>query len=151
MKKKILYIDMDEVLADFMAHPEVKGRTRHPTAMYEQGFFANLQPVPGALVAVRKLHHSGMFDIHVLTQPLAESPVSYMEKAQWIWKWFPELGLKINMTQDKGLFKGDFLIDDNAKKWEDKFRENGGVFIHFRQDEDPQVMWDEIINLLLED
>lgn len=151
MKKKLLYIDMDEVLADFMAHPEVHGKTRHPTAMYEQGFFASLKPVPGSLVAVRKLHHSGLFDIQILTQPLAESPISYMEKAQWIWKWFPELGMKIHMTQDKGVFKGDFLIDDNAEKWEDKFRANGGLFIHFRTDIEPQAMWDEIIDLLLED
>lgn len=150
-EKKVLYIDMDEVLADFMAHPLVEDHTRHPTAMYEPGFFLNLEPVPGALVAVRKLHHSGLYDIHVLTQPLAESPVSYMEKAQWIWKWFPELGLKLNMTQDKGLFRGDYLIDDNAEKWKERFESTGGKFIHFRNWEDPKKMWDEIIEELIND
>ncbi len=147
--KKILYLDMDEVLADFLAHPSIKTLDRNPPSMYNPGFFRNLQPVPGALEAVRALMQSGRYDVQILTQPVAESPLSYLEKAQWIWMWIPELGHKINMGQDKSLFRGDFLIDDNAAKWRDSFEATGGRFIHFRTNIPPKEMWREILEYLL--
>lgn len=133
---KIVFIDMDDTIADFVGHPVFKGEkpcdlTIHH--MYEPGFFENLEPIQGAHSGVRRLIRAG-FDVHILTQPVAESAHSYSEKVKWIGKHFPELINKISMTQDKGLFKGDFLVDDNAVKWKDKFETNGGKFIWFRHD-----------------
>ena len=107
---------MDEVLADFTARSG--GGRRHPPIMYEKGFFENLEPMDGALKSVRELLDSELFRVEILTQPVANSTYSYTEKANWIAKYLPELTYNLNLTQDKTLFKGDYLIDDSIK-WGD--------------------------------
>lgn len=129
MSKKIIYIDMDDTIADFVGADVFKNGF-DVALMYEPGFFLSLKPIEGALVAVRQIIRMG-YEVQILSQPVAESAHSYSEKAQWIGIHFPELINKINLTQDKGLFKGDYLIDDNAVKWQNKFEANGGRFIHF--------------------
>lgn len=124
---------MDDVIADFKGHPEFKGigvTDITVARMYRPGFFRELAPVGGSLVAVRELIRMG-YDVQLLTQPVAESPHSYLEKVQWVGMWFPELINKINMVQDKGIVRGDYLIDDNLPKWATKFESGGGKFIHF--------------------
>lgn len=146
-KKAILHIDMDCVLADFCKGAEEHGFDRNmkaPPCMYEQGFFLDLKPVEGSLKAVRALIGSGLYDINILTQPLAYSPISYTEKVMWIGKWFPELLEKIIMTQDKTLIKGQYLIDDNLK-WQG-FE---GRFVHFDPLKDSKRVWEDIVNELL--
>lgn len=127
--KKIVYIDLDDTIADFKGDPKL-GTTDDFRQMYEPGFFLSLKPVAGALVAVRKIIAMG-YDVQILSQPVAESAHSYSEKVQWVCLHFPELYNKINLTQDKGLFKGDYLVDDNPVKWQNKFEANGGRFVHF--------------------
>lgn len=95
--------------------------------MYEPGFFEELKPMPGARTFVSKLLDAGFWDVHILTQPVALSPISYTEKATWVREHFPELITKITMTQNKFLLRGDVLIDD-SEKWKD-FQ---GVFILFK-------------------
>ena len=111
--KKIVYIDLDDTIADFLG-AEVFKSGFDVSLMYEPGFFLNLKPIAGAQVAVRQIMRMG-YDVHILSQPVAESAHSYQEKVEWIGKYFPDLINKINLTQDKGLFKGDFLIDDIHK------------------------------------
>lgn len=138
--KPILFIDLDEVLADFSkAAPELG-----PAEMYVPGFFADLDVVPGAKLAVRQLYRSGKFDIQILSVPVSDSPESYTEKARWVATHFPYLLNKINLTQDKGLFKGDYLIDDNLK-WQNVF---GGEFLHFDVN-NPCQSWKKMVKYLL--
>lgn len=139
MKK--IYVDMDDTIADFMGSEAFKDGF-DISKMYEVGFFLNLKPIPGALSGVRKLISKG-YDVQILSQPVAESAHSYIEKVQWIALHFPELIGKINLTQDKGLFKGDYLIDDNAQKWQAKFEAlNGeGSFIEFNRYGDVAMNW----------
>lgn len=149
--KKVIYIDMDDTIADFWGHPAFKGM--EPTefavsAMFEPGFFENLEPIKGAHAGVRALIRLG-YDVQILTQPVAESAHSYSEKVKWIGKHFPDLIFKINMTQDKGLFKGDYLIDDNWKKWKVKFERNGGKFVHF--DHHRPNYWDFIVDYFIQE
>lgn len=157
MKKKVLYIDMDDTIADFLGHSvfeKVDGKDVTP--MFEIGFFRSLKPIDGALWAVRALIQMG-FDVQILTQPLAHSPHCYSEKVQWIGMWFPELIEKINMVQNKGLLRGHYLIDDNALKWQKKFEENGGKFIHFPYNggdstrHSNREAWTRIINFFKEE
>lgn len=131
MNKKTIFLDMDDTIADFTGHPVFEGQMP-PDAkhMHEEGFFLSLKPIPGALVAVRALSWMG-YDVHILSKPVAISSHSYSEKVKWIGMWFPELINKINFSQNKGHFKGDYLIDDNMAEWKDKFEANGGEFIHF--------------------
>lgn len=153
-KSKVLYIDMDDVIADFAgaARDPITGKIREHM-MWDKDFFLNLKPLPGSKGAVFELCKMG-FDVWILSQPLAESPESYLDKAKWIQLHFPQLYKKIILTQDKGLNHGHFLIDDNFSKWKDKFEQNGGKFIHFKyggyngQPEewrDPEEAWRSIV------
>lgn len=152
MSKKIIFIDMDDTIADFVGAEVFKNGLDVPK-MYEPGFFLSLKPVEGALVAVRQLIALG-YEVEILSQPVAESYHSYLEKVQWIALYFPELINKINLTQNKGNFVGDYLIDDNPGKWKDKFEANGGKFITFTYYHASsnhitignRVMWEQIVN-----
>ena len=147
MSKKVLLIDMDEVLADFSGFfrcRDYKKYKYNPPEMYEKDFFKDLLPIRGSLEAIRRLLQSEKFDIWICTQPVSVSPISYMEKSQWIWSWLPELGHKIIMTQNKDMVKCDYLIDDNPK-WEEGCQ---GEFILFNRDEHPKKVWREIVESL---
>lgn len=143
--KKLIYLDCDDVIADFCGHPVFEGKlVKDPSPMYEPGFFAELKPVKGSLVAVRKLIQMG-YEIQILTQPVAFSADSYADKVRWIALYFPELISCINMTQNKGLFVGDYLIDDNPTKWKEKFEANGGKFVHFNYHSFHEMEWKNIV------
>ena len=149
MRKKILLLDMDQVLVDFYSHPTLKipkDSINHPS-IYKKGYFAKLKPIPNALNCVRELIHCGKYDIYICTQPLATSPHSFGEKADWIKRYLPELEHKIIMTCNKNLVKGDILIDDSIK-WKDF----GGKFIHFNykeKDFSPFLRWLQVIKELV--
>jgi len=151
-KAKVLYIDMDDVIADFYkaAYNPVTKKIDEEL-MFKKDFFLDLEPVPGAKSAVFQLMKMG-FDVWILSQPFALDPSSYIQKAEWIGLHFPQLYNKIILTQDKGLNVGDYLIDDNKKKWQDKFEQNGGKFVHFPYGGynmpnfgDPEGTWDYIV------
>lgn len=129
--KKIVYVDMDDVIADFWngAMDPVSKQVLE-RRMWDKNFFLNLAPIPGSQAALFEIGKMG-FDIYILSQPLAECPESYTDKAKWIQLYFPQLYNKIVLTQNKGLHLGGYLIDDNAFKWQKKFEQNGGKFIHF--------------------
>jgi 5'(3')-deoxyribonucleotidase len=119
--------------------------------MFDNCFFLNLDPVPGAQKAVFRLEKMG-FDIYLLSQPFVLVPESYTEKVLWIQRYFPQLIHKNILTQNKGLNIGHYLIDNNPKKWKEKFEKNGGVFIHFpyggynlEETGDPEQLWNQIV------
>lgn len=145
--KKIVYVDMDDTISDFDGEfsPVSYFAVRK---MYEPGFFYNLKVIPGALSGVRGLIRLG-YDVHILTQPVAESAHSYSEKVQWIGLHFPDLISKVHMTQNKGLFVGDYLVDDNEEKWKEKFEKNGGKFVRF--DYRNPNMWSDIVKFFEEE
>jgi 5'(3')-deoxyribonucleotidase len=129
MRLPILFIDMDNVIVDFNSSPHIPLNEKHVfnhEALLREGFFMDLEPLPGAITAVKMLIASGEYDVHILTQPYALSSHSYKDKVDWINKWLPELRDKIHMTQNKLLMRGEVLIDDSIK-WSD-FQ---GEFYHF--------------------
>lgn len=148
---------MDDVVANFnkAARDPETGKIRE-FMMWDKNFFLNLEPMPGAKGAIFELIKMG-FDVWILSQPLAESPESYIEKVQWIQLHFPQLYKKIVLTQDKGMCIGHYLIDDNYSKWAKKFEQNGGKFIHFNyggyngdKDDwrDPEDAWRSIVGIM---
>lgn len=151
-KQDIVYIDMDNTIADFDGHPVFKGTGVNEftvAAMFGPGFFLSLSPIEGAFVAVRAIVRLG-YDVQILSKPVTSSAHSYSEKVEWIGRYFPDLVNKINLTQDKGLFVGGYLIDDDAKQWKDKFEANGGQFIHFDyHSKDHATKWVEIVEFFV--
>lgn len=111
----IVYIDMDDVLCDYTtafnnAIEETPG-IAFPQSQY--GFYANLAPITEAIESVQKLINSEKFDPYILTAPSTRNPFSYTEKRVWIEKYFGfEFTEKLIISPNKGLLKGDILIDD---------------------------------------
>lgn len=129
---KIVYIDMDDTLCDFKG-AFLKALKKNPAIRYPQSqyrFFANLQPIEGAIETVRDLIASDEYDPHILSAPSIRNPLSYAEKREWV---EVHIGYdfcdKLILCPHKGLLKGDILIDDNVEgKGQDLF---DGELIHF--------------------
>jgi 5'-nucleotidase len=114
--RKIVHIDMDDTLLDFTGAYHQK-RKENPGILYPQsqyGFFTGLQPFDGAIHYTNLLR--GLFDVYILTRPSVMNPLCYTEKRVWVEKHF-DLALcdKLIICPNKGLVKGDYLIDD--KLW----------------------------------
>jgi 5'(3')-deoxyribonucleotidase len=155
MDKKTVFIDLDDTLADFQGSPAFHAGFDVPK-MYEPGFFFNLKPVEGALVAVRQIIAMG-YDVHILSKPAYLSPHSYIEKVQWVGVYFPELIGKLHLTQYKGFFVGDYLVDDDYHQWCEAFEKNGGHFVHFdyvhkpKDGHDNRRSWENVVRFFKEE
>ena len=145
--RPVLYLDMDNVLADFDGSPDIplseKDQRNHP-AIFQPGFFLNLKPTEFAKEAVRTLLLSGKYEIWIASKPLWNSSYCYSEKAQWIMKYFPELSKRVILTQDKGLLLGNVLIDDEMH-WSNSF---GGTFVLFNPKK-ARSCWEQVLEYLL--
>jgi len=124
-KKKIIYFDMDGVLADF--NKAVKERVTPELAVqYGEnvdqipGIFNDLEPVPGAIYAFKEL--SQHYDCYILSTAPWGNPEAWMEKRLWVEKYLGEEGYKrLILTHNKHLNRGDYLIDDRYANGADRF------------------------------
>ncbi|GAA4353286.1 5' nucleotidase, NT5C type [Kangiella taiwanensis] len=141
----IVYVDIDGVLADYdRAYEEVRmgmPETKYPQSL--PGFFTGLHPIQDAVTSFQVLsqHH----DTYILTAPSNRNPLSYTEKRLWVEE---HLGFdateKLIICSNKGLLKGDILIDDNIDgKGQENFE---GKLIKF--DRRIKGAWQQIIQQL---
>ena len=133
--KKILYIDMDNVLVNF------KSAFKHfPKAVLAEygddaddipGIFARMDPMPGAIEAYHEL--SQLFDTYILSTAPWRNPSAWSDKVEWVHR---HLGVgpdgpahkRLILTHHKNLNYGDFLVDDRKKHGVERF---AGKHIHF--------------------
>jgi len=151
--KKTLFIDMDDTIAQFIGderHLFVSLKFEHLDypAMHKEGFFRKLKPFKEAIDSVKKIVDSNLYEVYILSVPLATNPFSYKEKVEWIMENLPELSHRIILTQDKGLIKGDILIDDSYK-WKKVWTQNGGTFIQVDPRKPQKKQWDKILKNLI--
>ena len=107
---------MDDVLCNYTAayqyalteNPEIK----YPQSQY--GFFRNLKPIKDSIKSIKQLDQDNRFEVYILTAPSYRNPLCYSEKREWVEVY---LGMpfvkRLIISPNKGLNKGDYLIDDN--------------------------------------
>lgn len=157
MNKKILYIDMDGVVADFdkaitpflEPFPNLTEQERYDKVdeiiPANPNFFHDLEPMPDSIETVKKLFDK--FDVYFLSTPMWIAPDSFTGKRIWIEKYFGELAVKrLILSHRKDLNIGDYLIDDRTHNGAGEFT---GEHIHFGTDKFPT--WDSVYEYLMKE
>ncbi len=145
--KKILYVDMDNVLVDFESginrlSPEIKNQ--YIGRLDEvPGIFALMEPIAGAIEAYNLLAEK--YDTYILSTSPWENHTASSDKLGWVKKHLGQAAYKrLILSHHKHLNHGDFLIDDRTANGADKFT---GEHIHFGQSRFPD--WAAVTDYLL--
>lgn len=144
-RKSTVYLDMDGVIANFAKAAGIEPGTwiGDPPAMFERGFFRNLEVMPYAREAVTKLLTYRYVDLCIATKHTVKNIWCATEKLQWLQELFPELYKTAILIPEKGRLIGDYLIDDDTR-WEATFQ---GEYIRFLET-DPKGSWDRVFQKL---
>lgn len=144
---KRVYIDMDNVLADFQS-----GIDATPAELLQQyeghwddipGIFSKMKPLPGAIEAFEKI--AERYDTYILSTAPWNNHSSWSDKVMWVHKYLGEVAKKrLILSHHKNLCKGDYIIDDRTRHGVDIFE---GEHIHFGQERFPD--WDSVLDYLL--
>lgn len=116
--KKVVYVDMDNVLVDFpSAFPHIDQTI---LSAYEnrkddiEGIFRHMKPLHGAVESFDLL--ATHFDTYILSTSPWNNPSAWSDKLEWVKRHIGVHGYKrLILTHHKHLNKGDFLIDDREK------------------------------------
>ena len=152
-EKKILYVDMDNVLVDFQS-----GIDRLPQEVFEEyrergfdeapGIFALMEPLSGAVEAYHRL--SGIFDTYILSTAPWHNTTAASDKVAWVKRYLDSThkgGVaykRLIISHQKNLLMGDFLIDDRPNNGAKDFT---GEWLQFGSPEYPD--WDSVVNYLV--
>ena len=147
MTKKILYIDMDNVLVDFPSG--ISQISEDLQKKYERrldevpGIFSLMKPIYGAIEAYEKL--SKKFDTYILSTAPWMNSSAWSDKNEWVRKHLGEVAHKrLILSHHKNLNMGDYLIDDRTANGADRFQ---GEHIHFGTEKFPN--WEVVCDYLL--
>lgn len=145
--KPVLLIDMDGVLADFdkrSTELKEKGVKSHKLFQHPDAY-RDLEPIEGSIEAWNRLQEK--YDCYILSTPAWSNPDSWAEKRIWVEKYLGKTAhKKLILSHNKGLVKGEFLIDDRIANGVADF---DGIHIHFGSEEFPD--WSTVLSTLLAD
>ncbi len=156
--KKIVFVDMDGVIADFSAaliniknDPDISEQLLAQPDLIE-GIFEKLPLISGAKQAINKLHLSNKYDLFIATTAPWNNPGSWRDKRLWIEQNFGDLfKKKMFVTHRKDLLNGHYLIDDRLANGAGKFQGNliqfGWNYELGQWNEYPN--WESVLALLL--
>ncbi len=141
--KKVLYVDMDNVLVDFpsgIAQLDASVRQEYAGRLDEvPGIFALMSPMPGALDAFKEL--AVLYDAYILSTAPWENPSAWSDKLLWVKNHIGKAAHKrFILSHHKNLNDGDYLVDDRTKNGADAF---SGRHIHFGTDAFPH--WEAVL------
>lgn len=124
-----VYVDMDGVLADFIAACTACGKSPSE-AKHQAGLYRQLPIIAGAREGVLALIKQGWL-VFVLSKIPDSNPHAASEKILWLREFFPEFSERIILSPDKGAVGSarDFLIDD-FPEWANAHNFPGTV-LHF--------------------
>ena len=145
--KKILYVDMDNVLVDFASGIEKipeRLKVEYQDRLDEvPGIFSLMLPLTGAISSFERL--SNKYDTYILSTAPWVNASAWSDKNLWVRNYLGELAYKrLILTHHKNLNLGDFLIDDRTANGAGLFK---GEHIVFGSNEYPD--WEAICNYLL--
>ena len=138
MKKKIILIDIDDVVADFeksimekvkennwefeenigmyVQIKDDKNYVKKFSIIEEKNFFLELEPIKDSVKYIKEIISDKNFEVFFCSAPTSFYKNFVLEKYLWIEKYFGfEMTKKIILTRDKTLIKADYLIDDNPE------------------------------------
>ena len=148
MAKKILYIDMDNVLVDFQSG--ISKLSKEVIKEYESNLdevpniFSLMEPLEGAIDSFKIL--SQRYDTYILSTAPWKNSSAWTDKVKWVQKYLGESAYKrLILTHHKNLNHGDYLIDDRIKNGAGEFK---GELIQFGTDKFPD--WETVCSYLLD-
>ncbi len=123
--RKILYVDMDNVLVDFasgVASLDATLQRKYEGRLDEvPGIFSDMSPMPHAVECYQEL--CGRFDTYILSTAPWENPSAWSDKLEWVKHYLGSHAYKrLILTHHKNLNIGDFLVDDRTKNGADRFQ-----------------------------
>ena len=147
MEKKIVYVDMDNVLVDFKSGIDKIDQdtfTKYDDRLDEvPGIFSLMTPMEDAIESYEKLCKH--FDTYILSTSPWENPTALNDKLDWVKKYLGNLAYKkLILSHHKNLNTGDFLIDDREKNGAKDFE---GELILFGSEKFPD--WKSVIKYLI--
>ena len=145
--KKILYIDMDNVLVDF---PSGIAKLDEATKEiyrdnYDEvpGIFSLMDPLPDAITSLNLL--ADRYDTYILSTAPWKNPSAWSDKVLWVQKYLGDKARKrLIISHHKNLNKGHYLIDDREKNGAREFE---GELIQFGSEK--FMDWDTVLKYLL--
>jgi len=148
MTKKILYVDMDNVLVDFPA--AIKDLDVATLAKYENrldevpGIFSRMPPMEEAVESYAEL--SEWFNTYILSTAPWENQSAWSDKLNWVKQYLGAPAYKrLILSHNKHLNLGEYLIDDRLKNGAELFQ---GELIHFKTELFPD--WPTVMDYLRE-
>jgi len=146
--KKILYIDMDNVLVDFPSG--ISKLSQEVISEYESNLdevpniFSLMEPLEGAIDSFKIL--SQRYDTYILSTAPWKNSSAWSDKVKWVQKYLGESAYKrLILTHHKNLNQGDYLIDDRTKNGAGEFK---GELIQFGTEKFPD--WKSVCSYLLD-
>ncbi len=144
LEKKILYIDMESALADIASGwarlPDEVVRDCRPYSSLVPGFFALVEPLPGAVEAFFEL--SRIFDAYVLISGPNDN-AALADEVLWMERFFGYGGYARLVTKGQMFDRADYLIEGPRPPY---YRQIQGKHVVFGSEEYPD--WASVLRYL---